>query len=339
MQLYLDSFGAYLFVRNGMFAVRTRSAGERLFAVRQVGAILMTAGVSMSTDAALLAAENDIPLLLIDADTHSPLAMLGSGKAVSIAAIRRNQAIFSRSEKGLNWAAELIAQKTERQIAVLQTLAESASPEYHDALPPVIKGMERQIQSIRRAAAEGDFIFAIAAERLRGKEGTASRLYFRQLSRYLSPRLDFHGRQGRPAYDPFNALLNYLYGMLYTSVHLAALKTGLDPYMAVLHADRYGGAPTLSFDLIEPFRPWADAVALQLTRGWTTQTGEQWFRSDPDERGLWLSKDGKGAVIDGMLQFLKTTDPVQGRQVKRSVQIDMEAQKLAAFLKGYLPTT
>ena len=82
MQLYLDSFGAYLSVRNGMFAVRTKSGGEQLFALRQVGAILLTAGTAMSTDAALLAAAENIPLLLINADTHAPLAQLSSQRFV-----------------------------------------------------------------------------------------------------------------------------------------------------------------------------------------------------------------------------------------------------------------
>lgn len=83
MQLYLDSFGAYLFVRNGMFAVRTRAGGERAFALRSVGAVLLTKGTALSADAALLAAEHDIPVVLIDADTHFPLAQVSSGRAGS----------------------------------------------------------------------------------------------------------------------------------------------------------------------------------------------------------------------------------------------------------------
>ncbi len=41
MQIYLDSFGAYLSVRNGQFSVRLRSGDERLFATRLVSAILL----------------------------------------------------------------------------------------------------------------------------------------------------------------------------------------------------------------------------------------------------------------------------------------------------------
>jgi hypothetical protein len=80
MQLYLDSYGAFLAARNGMFAVRTKSGGEQAFAVRDVQAILCTKSTALSTDAALLAASNDIPILIIDANTHYPLAQVSSGR-------------------------------------------------------------------------------------------------------------------------------------------------------------------------------------------------------------------------------------------------------------------
>ena len=232
MQLYLDSFGAYLSVRNGMFAVRTKSGGEQLFALRQVGAILLTAGTAMSTDAALLAAAENIPLLLIDADTHAPLAQLSSGQAVSLASIRRNQAIFSRNADGFSWVSGLLALKVTRQMALLETLGKhkNVSPGYLDGLEAALKTMSTQARALKNWSPPpgGKFVAAVAAERFRGQEGTASRAYFQQLVRYLDGGLGFEGRQGHPAYDPFNALLNYLYGMLSTAVHLAALKCGLD---------------------------------------------------------------------------------------------------------------
>ena len=338
MQLYLDSFGAYLSVRNGMFAVRTKTGGEQHFAVRQVGAILLTAGTAMSTDAALLAAAENIPLLLIDANTHAPLAQLGSGRSVSLAIIRRNQAIFSRSVDGFSWAARVLSLKVERQMALLETIAgwPKVPPHYIETLIAALKTMATQARALKNwSPVEGSkFVPAIAAERLRGQEGTASRVYFQQIVRFLDGHLDFTGRQGQPAYDPFNALLNYLYGMLYTAVHLAALKSGLDPFMAALHADQYGAKPTLTYDMIEPYRPWADEVALILVKNLIV-VPETFFRPDPDERGLWLSSEGKGTVIDAMLAYMKTPTDYDGRNVRRATQIDLEAQKLAVFLKDY----
>lgn len=333
MQLYLDSFGAFLAVRDGRFAVRTQNRETRLFAVREVGAILLTRGVSLSADAALLAADNDIPLLLIDAQTHFPLAQLGSGRAGSIAAVRRRQAFWSHSAAGYAWMAGAIAEKIVRQRQVLEGLAE------HEAAPPgfaaesapirrMLAGLADQFGQWSPPAAWTETSRQQAAEQFRGQEGTASRVYFQHLGRWLAARgVDFPGRQQRPAFDPFNTLLNYAYGMLYTAVHLGLLKNGLDPFMGVLHADQWGDRPTLAFDAIEPYRPWADAVALRLAADGALDVADA-FQPDPDERGLWLAPAGKDRLIDAMLACLQEKMPYDHRQVRRAARIDLDLQAL-----------
>ena len=340
MQLYLDSFGAYLSVQNGMLAVRTRSGGTRLFALRSVGAVLMTRGTALSADAALLAVEHDIPVLLIDANTHYPLATVSGARPGSIATIRKNQAVFARSADGFAWVAAQIAEKIARQRQLLLRLAETpaASPAFRATVPSTERILTSLEQEFVQWKAPGNAGWGAAdmesvAGRFRGQEGTASRLYFQQLAAYLAGHTDFSGRQKRPAYDPFNALLNYLYGMLYTSVHLAMLKSGLDPHLGILHADQYGAAPTLVFDAIEPYRPWADEVAVHLVLGGSIT--ESSFEPDPEDRGLWLGSAGKTAVIEAMLEFLQTTAAYDRRMVRRGVHIDFDAQKLAVFLKGW----
>ena len=244
MQLYLDSFGAFLAVRQGMFAVRTRHAGERTFAVRDVQAILLTRATGMSTDALLLAVEHEVPVLLIDAQTHFPLAQLSSGRPGSTATIRKNQALFARSAEGYAWVGAQLADKIAGQHRLLQRLSEhpAALPEFVADVrlgDRVLSAMEGELrrQVLAPGAVWDQDTREATAGRFRGQEGTASRLYFQQLSKFLKDRWPgpgtgaaaFEGRQKRPAYDPFNALLNYLYGMLYTNVHLALLKAGLDP--------------------------------------------------------------------------------------------------------------
>ena len=338
MQIYLDSFGAYLTVRNGQFRVRLRSGDERLFATRMVRAILLTKGTGMSTDAALLAVEADVPVLLIDANTHYPLAQVSGGRPGSIATIRKNQLAFSRSAEGHAWAARTIARKIARQRELLQHLAERPAAPVGFAADvllrdPMLAALEQGLRHWVAPAVWDTAAADASAGQFRGQEGTVSRLYFQKIAAYLNDASVFDHRQARPAYDPFNALLNYLYGMLYTSVHLALLKGGLDPFVAVLHADRYGGAPTLVYDAIEPYRPWADWVAVGLAE--QGQLVESAFEPDPEQRGLWLSQAGKSMAVDAMLAHLEASADYGGRQVKRRVQIDLDAQKLAVFLKDF----
>lgn len=328
MQIYLDSYGAFLSVRNGQFRVRLSSGEEHFFAVRETSAILLTKGTGQSTDAALLAVDNDIPVLLIDANTHYPLAQVSSGRPGSISSIRKNQPAFSRSEEGMRWAMSLIADKIGGQRQHLFQLSESAGapPGFAESIRLTDRALASLEKSLRATTPP-------AADVIRGQEGTASRLYFQQIAVYLRGKTDFENRQKRPAYDPFNALLNYLYGMLYTSVHLALLKNGLDPFLGVLHADRYGAAPTLVFDAIEPYRPWADRVAVQLAENGRMDAGA--FEPDAEERGLWLSRAGKNIVIDAMLAQLEESSAYDGKQVKRRVQIDLDARKLAVKINQY----
>jgi CRISPR-associated protein Cas1 len=157
---------------------------------------------------------------------------------------------------------------------------------------------------------------------------------FQPVGVLLSEVTELTGRQKRPAYEPFNALLNYLYGMLYTSVLLGLLKSGIDPYIGVLHADQYGGAPTLSYDFIEPYRPWADEVALELMLSREIRDDGDDFEKDSTGHGYRLSRQGRGKAIEAMLAYMDDEVGLhQGRMLKRSTQVDVAAQALAALLK------
>lgn len=333
MQLYLDSFSAFLSVKDGQFQIRLSSGEKRLFAVRTVSAILLTKGTALSTDAALLAMDGDIPVILIDAQTHYPLGQIQSGRPGSIATIRKNQLGFSRSGEGMQWVAEQIAAKIEGQRMVLVEWCETR-PAFRDDVESVSRMMTNLANRFIQWTPPEDFagIMSSVAETFRGQEGTASRLYFDQIAALLEGKMDFPGRMKRPAFDPFNATLNYLYGMLYTSVHLALLKSGVDPYIGVLHVDRYGGAPVMTFDFIEPYRPWADRVALDLAD--SGRLTADCFEPDREDRGLWLSREGKSEVVDAMLAYLQAATLYNGKNVPRIRQMELDAQTLAQRLKN-----
>ena len=69
-------------------------------------------------------------------------------------------------------------------------------------------------------------------------------------------------RRDRDA-DGANAMLNYGYAILRSMCARAVVAAGLHPSIGVHHANR-GNAFALADDLIEPFRPLADALTLRL---------------------------------------------------------------------------
>jgi CRISPR-associated protein Cas1 len=95
-----------------------------------------------------------------------------------------------------------------------------------------------------------------------GIEGAATRRYFAEFGNVLKAQ-SFPGRHRRPATDPVNATLSFLYAMTRLSVHGAIHAAGLDPYCGYLHGDR-DSQPSLVLDLMEEFRPAADRLTVSL---------------------------------------------------------------------------
>jgi CRISPR-associated protein Cas1 len=87
------------------------------------------------------------------------------------------------------------------------------------------------------------------------KEGTAARLYWRELFGKSFVR-DQDGAD-------LNALLNYGYAILRAAVARALMGAGLLPTLGVFHRNRYNAFP-LADDMMEPFRPFVDEIVYHL---------------------------------------------------------------------------
>lgn len=98
-----------------------------------------------------------------------------------------------------------------------------------------------------------------------GIEGEAAATYFSVFNQLIRDSgFAFNGRIKRPATDPVNALLSFIYSLITQECVSALMGVGLDPYVGFLHQDR-PGRPSLALDLLEEFRaPWADRFVLTL---------------------------------------------------------------------------
>jgi CRISP-associated protein Cas1 len=86
-----------------------------------------------------------------------------------------------------------------------------------------------------------------------------------QAARRYWPLLMGEGfRRDRDAGD-VNALLNYGYAVMRATVARAVVAAGLHPTIGIHHANR-GNAFALADDLVEPFRPLVDALALRMAQ-------------------------------------------------------------------------
>jgi CRISP-associated protein Cas1 len=84
----------------------------------------------------------------------------------------------------------------------------------------------------------------------------------------IGPRSSKAGKISNPnrfATHPFNAMLNYAYGVLETHMRRQIVASGLDPAIGYLHGN-YRGKQGLVFDLMEPLRPFVDRKVLEFVQ-------------------------------------------------------------------------
>ena len=138
---------------------------------------------------------------------------------------------------------------------------------------------------------------AASIEEIMGMEGAASNVYFACVAGLLPPEVSFPCRSRRPPKDMANAALSYAYSLLLGECTAALFAAGLEPSLGVLHAST-DKRPSLSLDLMEEFRPLlVDRMVFGLLR--SRRLRPEHAGPSDDGAGVWLTKDGKKAVVDG----------------------------------------
>lgn len=200
---------------------------------------------------------------LVHIDNFAQVGMLATSDGRDEPRLRRAQGLAAGTPTGLEVARILIAAKVAGQRDVLH------------------------IHQIGDAELDGYVELAEAATTLRelsAVEAQAAARYFNTWSnrvevRFARNHLDrvpehwrrfvtrtslIHSGPGaRDAADPLNALLNYAYALAETECTIALRAVGLDPGLGVMHTDQRA-RDSLALDLIEPLRPIADDLLLQL---------------------------------------------------------------------------
>ena len=179
------------------------------------------------------------------------------------------------------------------------------------------------------ATAEAKHIKAVA-DQIRAWEGNAGKAYFETLSGVLPRHYQFSGRSFRPAADPFNAFLNYAYGMLYSKVEKSLILAGLDPFVGFLHRDDYN-YKSLVYDFIEPYRVFAEKVVFTLFSGKKVRQDHY----DEITGGVKLNKEGKVLLVEAFNRYFEE-ERVRylGKNQLRTNIIQTDAHRLANELIG-----
>ncbi len=330
MELIINTYGAYLHVKDQMFEVKIKpkDATEtqiHYFAVHKVKTILLSTGTALSSDAVRLAVQNNIDIVFLEYDGN-PIGRVWHSKLGSTTAIRKRQLEASIGADGLTKTKEWVSKKVQNQKDFIQELKKHR-PQHEDFLTDKTTRIEALETSIM--ALEGTKTADIA-DSLRGFEGTAGRLYFETLSFVLAKEYQFEGRSSRPAKDAFNAFLNYAYGVLYFKIERSLIIAGLDPYVGFLHRDDYNQL-SFVFDFIEPYRIFADNIVFKL---FSAKKVNKAHTTDITN-GISLNAEGKALLMAAFTTYMDE-DSIRhnGKNQTRTNIIQHDAHAYAQILIG-----
>ena len=320
MFLFVNTPGTSINQKDFCFRLSNK---EKFFDVspEKVESIVITNKAVVSTQSIVLALENNIDLIFLDS-YGDPVGRVWFAKMGSTALIRRRQLEAEKNSIGTKLVIDLVTEKSNNQIRFLKKLMYSrpGKEEHFNHAIRVIEEIVLKIENFNNTLKE-------KRNSIMGYEGSAGRAYFQCISKIMPEKYQFSGRSRRPAKDPFNAVLNYCLGVLYSRVEKACIVSGLDPYIGFLHTDNYN-KKSLVFDLIEPFRIYAEQTAVYLFTG--KKMKESFF--DISENAVSLNQKGKPVILEAFNNHLEESVRYKKKNVKRRYIIQHEAHKMANIL-------
>lgn len=327
MQLHIQTYGTYVHVKDDMFEIRVpadkkknREYLKHHYAAKKIKSILLPKAAALSTDAVFLALRHNVDIVFIDYN-GKPAGRIWHSKLGSTTKIRKKQLEASLNSEGLKWVKTWVAGKIENQIEHLKILKKHREKK-RAMLDDKIASLEKLSLSIFQL--EGEAVSEVA-DTIRGLEGTSGRVYYEILSKLLSKEYQFKGRSSRPAADPFNAFLNYGFGMLYGKVEKSLIIAGVDPYLGFLHRDDYNQL-SMVYDFIEPYRIHVERPVFKLFSAKKVNQSH----TDKITNGYSLNDEGKKLLVVSFNRYFEEdTHRYRGRNQTRANALQMDAHYFA----------
>lgn len=319
MQIYINTFGTSLRIKDGLLSIKFEDKVNKV-PIGKIKTIYLTPGILLSTDVIYACLEQGIDFMITERN-GKPMGRLWNNRFGSTSALRKSQLDYSNSPFITQWVIGQLTEKIDNQIDLLLTLLTLDEP-FESEIERTIQRMKKITETM---AMMKDDSITEAAPKIRALEGQAAKQYFACVNKHLPFQYQFSSRSRHPALDMVNSMLNYVYGILYGHIESALIKTGLDPYIGFFHRDEYN-RPVLTYDVIEPFRPWADWTVFHLC------TNELFDDSHflVEDGQYWLQGEAKRILIHHFTDFFDEVIEYKGKRFSRMVHLEKSAQRLAS---------
>jgi len=200
--------------------------------------------------------EQKVPLRLLDVIIISSACILDSRDILKIT--KEGISILLVSARGDNVAIVYSAKSKNAELKMEQYLAQQNSlliAKYF-----VTQKVKRHTQHLSNHDIEldsskilSDIEKARKLQRLLGLEGSFSNRYFRHYFKLFPKKLHLGKRSKQPPLDPVNAMLSFVYMMVYNLISIKLISYGFEPSIGFLHQP-FRSHNALASDFMELFR-------------------------------------------------------------------------------------
>ncbi|MBI4691638.1 MAG: CRISPR-associated endonuclease Cas1 [Nitrospirae bacterium] len=323
--LVITTPGCFIGKRGERIIVRkNQQITTEMPAIRLTGLTVGARGVSLSGDVIELCMGKDIYIHFVD-ELGKIIAIIAppTGNSGEISLL---QATERSTGRGLHLAKMFVLGKVKNQFALLKY--------YHKYRIDRENGFgtcfrEKQIQMERLIREIKNLASFITPETFRqqvmGLEGAFALHYWAVVKKLFHNGVTFDGRIREGAKDIVNASLNYGYGILYSRVLNALIKSGLNPVSGFLHGFQHA-KPVLVYDLIEEFR--AEVVDRSIFT--LFRRGEKLFQSDD---GM-LTPESRKKIARAVIRRLSSETYYAGRKFVLEDVIREQAVNIKKHLNG-----
>jgi len=324
MNLIINNFGTFLGKTSERLVVKENGKVVQevpFFDLTQI--TVTTGGASLSSDVIRMCMEHGVQINFLSS-TGQPYAKLSSPFLSATVETRREQLMAYRDVRGIVLAKAFITGKIKNQVNTLKYFAKHQKTARRECFDLTMDAVARMNDILHELdACQGNNIDDVRGQFL-SIEGRASAIYWKQVASILEGKVEFPGREHRGAEDPFNSLLNYGYGILYSQLWSAVLLAGLEPFAGFMHVDR-PGKPSLILDLIEEFRqPVVDrTIVAMFSKGTKIEL----------EDGKLSAKTRKD-LAEKIIGRLDSTENYEGKKHRISTIIQFQARNIAVFVRG-----
>lgn len=237
MDLIISNYGTFIGMKSERIQIKEK--GELVqevpfFNIDQI--VVISRGVSFSTDALEKCVENGIPISFVSYN-GTPYAQLTSPYLQGTVITRREQMQAYYDQRGVYLGKQFAQGKLGNQISLLKYMSKyrkGRNPRLYDLVLERVAEIDKVRGEIDQV--EGQNVDEVRQATL-NIEGRGAAIYWEAIAEILPEEAEFEKREKRGTENPVNMAINYGYGILYSQIWSAITLADLDPFAGFVHVE------------------------------------------------------------------------------------------------------